>query len=132
MLTLVSKDSVKISDHFDVLCVFIACTVLEIINQMSKNQKSSLIVWNTVLKMCLMWFPFMKSLNYSEVNCEPLSETTCTGSPYAANSVRITSIVFIAEVSLHFYHFRPLQMGIHWYKEHTSLKGSSEIDMPWP
>ena len=48
MLTLVSKDSVKISDHFDVLCVLIACTVLEIINQMSKNQKSSLIAWNTV------------------------------------------------------------------------------------
>ena len=49
MLTLVSKDSVKISDHFDVLCVLIACMVLEIINQMSKNQKSSLIVWNTVV-----------------------------------------------------------------------------------
>ena len=48
MLTLVSKDSVKISDHFDALCVLIACMVLEIINQMSKNQKSSLIVWNTV------------------------------------------------------------------------------------
>ena len=48
MLTLVSKDSVKISDHFDVLCVLIAYMVLEIINQMSKNQKSSLIVWNTV------------------------------------------------------------------------------------
>ena len=48
MLTLLSKDSVKNSDHFDVLCVLIACTVLEIINQMSKNQKSSLIVWNTV------------------------------------------------------------------------------------
>ena len=50
MLTLVSKDSVKNSDHFDVLCVLIACMVLEIINQnqMSKNQKSSLIVWNTV------------------------------------------------------------------------------------
>ena len=48
MLTLVSKDSVKISDHFDVLCVLIACMALEIINQMSKNQKSSLIVWNTV------------------------------------------------------------------------------------
>ena len=48
MLTLVSKDSVKISDHFGVLCVLIACMVLEIINQMSKNQKSSLIVWNTV------------------------------------------------------------------------------------
>ena len=48
MLTLVSKDSVKISDHFDVLCVLIVCMVLEIINQMSKNQKSSLIVWNTV------------------------------------------------------------------------------------
>ena len=49
MLTLVSKDSVKNSDHFDVLCVLIACMVLEIINQMSKNQKSSLIVWNTVV-----------------------------------------------------------------------------------
>ena len=49
MLTLVSKDSVKISDHFDVLCVLIACMVLEIINQKSKNQKSSLIVWNTVV-----------------------------------------------------------------------------------
>ena len=48
MLTLASKDSVKIGDHFDVLCVLIACMVLEIINQMSKNQKSSLIVWNTV------------------------------------------------------------------------------------
>ena len=50
MLTLVSKDSAKNSDHFDVLCVLIACMVLEIINQnqMSKNQKSSLIVWNTV------------------------------------------------------------------------------------
>ena len=48
MLTLVSKDSVKNSDHFDVSCVLIACMVLEIINQMSKNQKSSLIVWNTV------------------------------------------------------------------------------------
>ena len=50
MLTLVSKDSVKNSDHFDVLCVLIACMVLEIINQnqTSKNQKSSLIVWNTV------------------------------------------------------------------------------------
>ena len=45
MLTLVS---VKIGDHFDVLCVLIACMILEIINQMSKNQKSSLIVWNTV------------------------------------------------------------------------------------
>ena len=51
MLKLVSKDSVKISDHFDVLCVLIACMVLEIINQMSKNQKSSLIVWNTVVPM---------------------------------------------------------------------------------
>ena len=48
MLTLVSKDSVKNSDHFDASCVLIACMVLEIINQMSKNQKSSLIVWNTV------------------------------------------------------------------------------------
>ena len=48
VLTLISKDSVKNSDHFDVLCVLIACMVLEIINQMSKNQKSSLIVWNTV------------------------------------------------------------------------------------
>ena len=52
MLTLVSKDSVKNSDHFDVLCVLIACMVLEIINQMSKNQKSSLIVWNTVCLYC--------------------------------------------------------------------------------
>ena len=52
MLTLVSKDSVKISDHFDVLCVLIACMVLEIINQMSKNQNSSLIVWNTVDVAC--------------------------------------------------------------------------------
>ena len=50
MLKLVSKDSVKISDHFDVLCVLVACMVLEIINQMSKNQKSSLIVWNTVYR----------------------------------------------------------------------------------
>jgi len=33
VLTLVSKDSVKSSDHFDVLCVLIACMVLEIINQ---------------------------------------------------------------------------------------------------
>ena len=50
MLTLVSKYSVKNSDHFDVLCVLIACMVLEIINQnqMSKKKKSSLIVWNTV------------------------------------------------------------------------------------
>ena len=48
MLTLVSKDSVKNSDHFDVLCVLIACMVLEIINQISKNQKSSLKVGNTV------------------------------------------------------------------------------------
>ena len=47
MLTLVSKDSVKISDHFDVfVCAY--SMVLEIINQMSKNQKSSFIVWNTV------------------------------------------------------------------------------------
>ena len=55
MLTLVSKDSVKNSDHFDVLCVLIACMVLEKINQnqMSKNQKSSLIVWNTVAKQDL-------------------------------------------------------------------------------
>ena len=45
MLTLVPKDSVKISDHFDV-CAY--SMVLEIINQMAKNQKSSLIVWNTV------------------------------------------------------------------------------------
>ena len=45
MLTLVSKDSVKSSDHFDVLCVLIACMVLEIINQMSKKPK---IGWNTV------------------------------------------------------------------------------------
>ena len=48
MLTLVSKDSVKNGDHFDVSCVLIACMILEIINQMSKNQKFSLIVWNTV------------------------------------------------------------------------------------
>ena len=69
MLTLVSKDSVKISDHFDVLCVLIACMVLEIINQMSKNQKSSLIVWNTVpplvaslpgLRTLLHLYPFAK------------------------------------------------------------------------
>ena len=39
MLTLVSKDSVKNSGHFDVLCVLIACMVLEIINQMSKKSK---------------------------------------------------------------------------------------------
>ena len=58
MLTLVSKDSVKISDHFDVLCVLIACTVLEIINQMSKNQKSSLIMWNTVV----LWIHTFKTL----------------------------------------------------------------------
>ena len=62
MLTLVSKDSVKISDHFDVLCVLIACMVLEIINQMSKNQKSSLIVWNTVfpaasVQLCITFRP---------------------------------------------------------------------------
>ena len=59
MLTLVSKDSVKISDHFDVLCVLIACMVLEIINQKSKNQKSSLIVWNTVAvssRQCFLAF----------------------------------------------------------------------------
>ena len=54
------QNSVKNSDHFDVLCVLIACMVLEIINQnqMSKNQKSSLIVWNTVLKSkcsCACW-----------------------------------------------------------------------------
>ena len=46
------QDSVKNSDHFDVLCVLIACIILEIINQMSKNQKSSLIVWNTVSLPC--------------------------------------------------------------------------------
>ena len=68
MLTLVSKDSVKNSDHFDVLCVLIACMVLEIINQnqMSKNQKSSLIVWNTVHKLnfsIVAWkwqYPYLK------------------------------------------------------------------------
>ena len=66
MLTLVSKDSVKISDHFDVLCVLIACTVLEIINQMSKNQKSSLIVWNTVAHnlLCVASFPGLPRLRF--------------------------------------------------------------------
>ena len=51
MLTLVSKDSVKISDHFDVLCVLIACTVLEIINpnvQKSKIQSYS-------VEHCTQW-----------------------------------------------------------------------------
>ena len=69
MLTLVSKDSVKTSDHFDVLCVLIACMVLEIINQMSKNQKSSLIVWNTVhsalqLGYYLILFEFCITSNF--------------------------------------------------------------------
>ena len=64
MLTSVSKNSVKISDHFDALCVFIAYMVLEIINQMSKNQKSSLIVWNTVHDISIpdsfMYIPAME------------------------------------------------------------------------
>ena len=33
-------DSLKSSDHFDVLCVLIACMVLEIINQMSTKIQS--------------------------------------------------------------------------------------------
>ena len=74
MLTLVSKDSVKNSDHFDVLCVLIACMVLEIINQnqMSKNQKSSLIVWNTVLDL----FSQSDMKRYSTLWCQLSSSPT--------------------------------------------------------
>ena len=71
MLTLVSKDSVKISDHFDVLCVLIACMVMEITNQMSKNQKSSLIVWNTV-----SFFMVGTSLTERGTHCS--KEAVCT------------------------------------------------------
>ena len=40
----------------------------------------------------------MKSFNSCEVNCKSLSEMTYLGSLCAANSIRITSIVFIAKV----------------------------------
>ena len=82
MLTLVSKDSVKISDHFDVLCVLIACTVLEIINQMSKNQKSSLIVWNTVEDCDAWWF---------SDGCSSLVASGRSQEPYRFSSVGVTA-----------------------------------------
>ena len=44
--------------------------------------------------MCLMWLPFMNCLNSAEVNCRPLSETSCSGNPNCAKSVHKTSMVF--------------------------------------
>ena len=44
--------------------------------------------------ICLMWLPFMNCLNSAEVNCGPLSETSCSGNPNCAKSVRKTLMVF--------------------------------------
>ena len=62
------------------------------------------------LMICLIPFRFMNSANYWDVNWEPLSETTCSGSPYAANSPLMTWIVFSAVV-VHFHNFITRQCG---------------------
>ena len=43
--------------------------------------------------MCLIPFPFMKSENSCEVNCEALSLTSCCGMPCRANMSQSFSIV---------------------------------------
>ena len=48
--------------------------------------------------MCLILFPFTKDLNSAEVNCGPLLVTTCSGSPYTANSCRSLATVFAVDV----------------------------------
>ena len=47
--------------------------------------------WYGALRMCLMPLAW---LNSWDVNCAPLSETICSGSPYRANSACSASIVF--------------------------------------
>ena len=79
-------------------------------------------------------FDVVSFLKSSDVNCGPLSDTTCLGSPYAANNTHITSIVFIAEVV--FISTTSTALNVRPPAQRTCFpKGSSEIDMhllSWP
>ena len=44
--------------------------------------------------MCLMPFSHIHNSNSDDVNCGPLSLTSCSGNPYDANKLRSTSKVF--------------------------------------
>ena len=48
--------------------------------------------------MCLIPFIFMKDSNSLEVNWGPLSDTSCSGSPYELNRLLKISIVFCVVV----------------------------------
>ena len=54
--------------------------------------------WYGAHLICLMPFFFMKSANSSATNWGPLSETTCSGNPWAEKSWRRVAMVWIAEV----------------------------------
>ena len=75
--------------------------------------------WYRVLKMCLMWFPFMKSLQlcwgelWTIIRDNLLRQSMCSHN----------FDCFHCGSGLHFYHLWPLRMCIHQHKEHSSLKG---------
>ena len=46
--------------------------------------------WYFELKMCLIPCTFIKLANSSDVNCGPLSETTCSGKPNRAIKLELS------------------------------------------
>ena len=59
--------------------------------------------WYGATSVCLIPFAFINLQNSSEVNCEPLSLTSCCGMPYRANISRrfaiVASIVMLGIIS---------------------------------
>ena len=75
--------------------------------------------------MCLIPFPFMKSENSCEVNCEPLSLTSCRGTPCRANMSQSFNLCFTGDAGHHL-DLYPFRMSIDNDQEHFPMNGPAK------
>ena len=79
--------------------------------------------------MCLTPFCSIKVPNSSDTNCGPLSDTSCSGTPYLAKQTSKNLNSLGRSRCRHVMNFRPFGMGIHHNEIWTSHKWTSKINM---
>ena len=84
--------------------------------------------------MCLIPLVFINPAISAEVNWGPLSDTKCSGRPYAANNLLSSLIVAVAVVNFISTTSGQFWMRVHYYQKVLSIHRACEIDMyplPW-
>ena len=81
--------------------------------------------WYRVQRICLIPLAFVNVTNSLGVNCVPLSDTNCCGSPYCANTVNNNCLLWGG--STHFDHLRPLRVPVDENQKHFPLEWPSKV-----